>query len=223
MAHVFLSYSRKDNERMSQIAVDLRASGLALWLDQTNLPPGSPEWQSTIETAILEAACMIVLLSPEAKKSQWVRRELEYARVHGKPIFPVIVLGDARSAVPLSLINAQWVDTYTNYAAGLKALMAALSPYASSVGTAIPLLERALLAIDNPKDMRAFLDGILTKSERFNFDRRLDIISLVIDGASTKAITRSKGASDELVRVARRTIGKHEKFSMLLSRLRKKM
>ena len=40
----------------------------------------------------------------------WVNNETSYARTFDKRIFPVLVAGDSKSAVPIDLINAQWLD-----------------------------------------------------------------------------------------------------------------
>ena len=40
----------------------------------------------------------------------WVNNEISYAEVFGKTIFPVLVAGDVKSAVPIDLINVQRID-----------------------------------------------------------------------------------------------------------------
>jgi hypothetical protein len=109
MRHLFLSYSRKDAAIMQRLRGSLIAEGLPVWTDE-DLKPGTPSWKSTIEAAIEEAGGMVVILSPDAKQSEWVERELDYAKTCGVQIFPVLARGDERSAVPFELINAQWVD-----------------------------------------------------------------------------------------------------------------
>ena len=39
-----------------------------------------------------------------------MNREVAYAQTLANACFPVLIAGDERSAVPISLITAQWVD-----------------------------------------------------------------------------------------------------------------
>lgn len=107
---VFLSYSRQDSAKMERVYEALTKQGISVWIDRVGIELGSPSWKIAIETAIDQAQCLVVLLSPGAKQSKWVRAELDYAGVQGKPIFPVLVDGDESSAVPFEFATAQWVD-----------------------------------------------------------------------------------------------------------------
>jgi formylglycine-generating enzyme required for sulfatase activity len=106
---LFLSYSRKNLPAMRTAKESLRRAGLAVWTDE-GLEPGTAHWQAAIEEAIAQAPALAVLLSPDAKTSIWVNREVAYAQTLDKRVFPVLIAGDERSAVPISLITAQWVD-----------------------------------------------------------------------------------------------------------------
>ncbi len=120
--HIFLSYSRKDTPTMQRICDDLRAAGLSVWTD-AGIEPGTPLWKDSIELAIEEAGCLVVILSPDSKHSQWVKRELEYADSQSKPIFPVLARGDESDAIPFLLIGAQFVDIQAHYTAGVQVLI----------------------------------------------------------------------------------------------------
>jgi pSer/pThr/pTyr-binding forkhead associated (FHA) protein len=111
---IFLSYSRKDRETMLRIRTDLRISNISVWTDE-NLTPGTPLWRQAIENAIESAGCIVIILSPDAKQSPWVQREIDYASTQNKPIIPLLVRGDERTAIPLTLISAQWADLRENY------------------------------------------------------------------------------------------------------------
>jgi hypothetical protein len=106
---VFLSYSRKDTEIMHKVQDALRAGGLAVWTDE-GLEPGTASWRAAIEESLGQASAVVVLLSPNAKISRWVDNEVGYAQTQHKVVFPILVAGDEASAVPISLINTQWVD-----------------------------------------------------------------------------------------------------------------
>ena len=108
---------------MRRVRDDLRAQGLAVWNDE-NLAPGTPSWKNAIEKAIENTGCLVVILSPDAKESEWIEREMDYARACSVPILPVLAGGDERSAIPFELINVQLVDIRTDYATGIQHLLA---------------------------------------------------------------------------------------------------
>ncbi len=120
---IFLSYSRKDASTMRRLRADLRAEGFAVWTDES-LTLGTPSWLEAVENAIRTALCVIVLLTPDAKKSEWVERELSMAKLHRKQIIPLLSKGEERSSLPLLLANAQYADirTETNYKARMRDL-----------------------------------------------------------------------------------------------------
>lgn len=126
--HIFLSYSRHDAAIMQQVRERLLAAGLPVWTD-TGIEPGTRSWKLAIEQAILQAACVVCILSPEANQSQWVRAELEFAELHGRPVFLLLARGDERSAIPFGYAAAQWLDIRTDSRAALDMLLKVLRGY----------------------------------------------------------------------------------------------
>ncbi len=106
---LFLSYSRKDGEAMHVVQEALREAGLSVWTDE-GLEPGRESWQDAIAEALKQAHAMVVLLSPNSAQSTWVKNEIGFAQTLNKRIFPVLIGGEAATAVPIGLINAQWVE-----------------------------------------------------------------------------------------------------------------
>jgi hypothetical protein len=86
---IFISYSRKDQEFVSRFASDLNAHVAFVWFDRSTIQPGQ-KWHDEIMEGIEECKAFILVLSPDAMASQYVREELDRARQLGKPIFPVI-------------------------------------------------------------------------------------------------------------------------------------
>ena len=123
--HVFLSYSHEDLTLMQRIRDDLRAEGLTVWTDEV-IPPNSPDWTLEIENGIRGTGCVVVLLSPDAAKSHWVREELDFARKQGKPIFPVLARGEDADVNPLWVWLAQYIDLRNDYPANFQKLLKAL-------------------------------------------------------------------------------------------------
>lgn len=126
--HVFISYSHTDAQMMSRIRNELESKGISVWTDE-GLTPGTESWKSTIEASIRDALGLIVILSPSANQSIWVERELEYASIQGKRIFPVLVQGEPVEAIPIELINAQRIDirNEANFSPQMQKLVQALA------------------------------------------------------------------------------------------------
>jgi pSer/pThr/pTyr-binding forkhead associated (FHA) protein len=107
--NVFISYNHNDRDKMHIIRDGLIAAGLTTWTDE-NLEPGSPSWRNDVQSTIEHAGSVVAILSPEAKDSEWVGEELNYARIHKRRIFTVLIRGDESNAVPFGLTGVQWVD-----------------------------------------------------------------------------------------------------------------
>ncbi len=106
---VFLCYSYEDEAAMRTVREVLRTGGLAVWTDE-EMAPGTPDWEEASREAIHRARALVVLLSPGANVSRWVRREISYAQTNNKPIFPLLLEGDLTNAVPMSLFDVQLID-----------------------------------------------------------------------------------------------------------------
>ena len=119
---VFISYSRRDRAVMRIIRDTLIAAELTVWSDE-NLEPGSQSWKNDVQQAIEGAGSMVAILSPDAKGSEWVSEELNYARIHKLRVFTILVRGDESNAIPLGLTGVQWIDMRTDYDDGMKELM----------------------------------------------------------------------------------------------------
>lgn len=132
---VFLSYSRKDDGAMRQVQETMRAAGLSVWTDE-GLEPGTVGWQNEISEALRQARIVVVLLSPNSNVSTWVNNEIGYAQTIRKRIVPVLIAGDEATAIPINLINAQWVDGRSGLTAVITAQLLPLVPVGQSQVTA---------------------------------------------------------------------------------------
>lgn len=142
MSHdVFLSYSRDDTAIMQRLCDDLRDAGLTVWTDES-IEPGSPSWKSEIEAAIRGCGCLVVLLSPDAAQSKWVRAEIDFAESLHKPLYTLLVRGDETNAIPFGLTTHQRIDmtSLERYRSGLPILIRAIRNRSapSAVGPAKP-------------------------------------------------------------------------------------
>lgn len=71
---VFLSHSTKDKEFVRVLDKGLRAVGIKTFFDEKDIPWGG-NIPKTVETAIDESRHLLLVLSPEAIKSEWVDLE----------------------------------------------------------------------------------------------------------------------------------------------------
>ncbi|MBX3084619.1 MAG: TIR domain-containing protein [Anaerolineae bacterium] len=114
MAHIFLSYSHKDEELMSKAAHYLEKQKVSVWTDK-GIEIGSNRWKKQIERAIESAGCFVVLLTPNAKQSEWVQREIEYAHLHDIRMFSVLVSGQEKESVPFLLAGLQHISVQPDH------------------------------------------------------------------------------------------------------------
>ena len=90
---IFISYSRRDTEFVTRLASDLDAQVAGVWFDQSAIQLGE-NWHAEIMEGIRECKAFILVLSPDAAESKYVREELNKALELGKVIFPVIYRAD---------------------------------------------------------------------------------------------------------------------------------
>lgn len=125
--HVFLSYSRKDAAIMQRVVKDMRRAGLKVWTDE-GIEAGSASWQRVIEESILQSYCLVCIMTPAAKNSEWVREELNFARIQNKPVILLMALGDESTSIPFGYSRSQYVDirSKTLYVDNMKRLLSGL-------------------------------------------------------------------------------------------------
>ena len=107
MERVFISYSRKDKVFVQHLASDLERSGLDVWWDLTDIQ-GSDVWMQKIEEGLDSSKYYILVMTPDALKSRWVRRELLSADQKEIKIIPVHLR--ACKSFPLAVRDLQPVD-----------------------------------------------------------------------------------------------------------------
>ncbi len=90
---IFLSYAQSDEAFAKALSSQLAKRGLSVWSPREEVLPGDNIWLR-IGQALQKSKAMIVLVSPDAMRSENVRRELEYAlgdRNYEGRVFPVTV------------------------------------------------------------------------------------------------------------------------------------
>ena len=111
---VFISHAHTDEPLVKKIAAFLEEAGLEVWDANREILPGD-NWADKVAQALQESEAMVVLLTPDALRSSWVRREIEYALGepgYRKRLIPVFV-GDQtelpKEEVPWILRHLQMI------------------------------------------------------------------------------------------------------------------
>ena len=128
MTHIFISYSRVDTDIMYRVKNFLLFHKFNVWTDE-NLQPRTPSWADAIQEAIENAYCLVVLLSPDAKKSRWVKEEMRYADMQNIRIFPLLVRGNEQNSVPFGFITSQYVEIKTDFDKNMQIVTDSITSY----------------------------------------------------------------------------------------------
>src|SRR5579871_4932688 len=92
MREVFLSHASRDHAKASRLRKLLLAHGVPVWFSPHHIK-GAQEWQDEIGEALARCDWFMLLLTPDAVKSMWVKRELNYALTeerYKKRIIPLL-------------------------------------------------------------------------------------------------------------------------------------
>lgn len=89
---VFLAYVKADQEYVNHLSTFLENNGLNLWRAAEDIQIGT-RWDFALVDAIIDSTAMIVVMSPEAQRSEWVQAELSIASRERIPIFPILLAG----------------------------------------------------------------------------------------------------------------------------------
>jgi hypothetical protein len=77
-SEVFVSHSSQDTEFAARIIEVMRAHGIPAFYSPHNIL-GAQQWHDEIGDALARCDWFLLLLSPDAVGSKWVKRELMYA------------------------------------------------------------------------------------------------------------------------------------------------
>lgn len=90
MKHIFISYKRENIDFIDKIVEKLEVAKMPVWADVKKLR-ASEDWSEKIETAIQEAAAVVVVITPQAMKSEYITYEWSFALGRGIPVVPLMV------------------------------------------------------------------------------------------------------------------------------------
>jgi WD40 repeat protein len=87
--YVFISYSRQDRPYVDRLAAYIRRAGVPVWYDYDMV--AGDRFATVIQGEIDDCAAFIAVLTPSAKASEWVEREITHAVNRGKVILPMLL------------------------------------------------------------------------------------------------------------------------------------
>src|SRR5438552_3078570 len=122
---VFLSHASADRPLADAVVRTLRAHGIAVWYSTTDLR-GAQQWHDEIGRALQRSDWFVVLLSPAAVRSPWVKREVMYALSAVEfvdRIVPVMVRRCKLETLSWTLNSLQRVDCTRSFRAGCRDLL----------------------------------------------------------------------------------------------------
>lgn len=104
LGHVFVSYSHKDSEYTHKLAEAMERHHIPVWIDD-RIDYGT-RWPQVIQEKIDTCKAFILIMSDNARASDWVNNELTYAMSKGKQVYPLLLNGEAWLAV----LSIQYVN-----------------------------------------------------------------------------------------------------------------
>ena len=90
MSNYFISYHHFDVDFATILEMRLEQAGLTVWKDDQRLIAGD-DWRTAIDRGISECLALLLVMTPEAKASEYVTYEWASAIGAGKKVVPLIL------------------------------------------------------------------------------------------------------------------------------------
>lgn len=124
-AEVFLSHSSADRGFVTRLADVLKHHGVPIWYSDTNIQ-GAQQWHDEIGAALRRCDWFILVLSPAAVDSKWVKRELLFSlqqdRFDGR-IAPILHKSCQYEDLSWTLSQLQMVNFQEDFDEGCRDLL----------------------------------------------------------------------------------------------------
>ena len=107
MSHIFICHAEVDDDFASQLAADLRDTGIGTWVDHENMPEDDNAIADAIETGVT----FLYLVTHDSLASDMCEEQLSYAL--DSPTLVVMIMAESSLAttdLPARLQRRQWVD-----------------------------------------------------------------------------------------------------------------
>ena len=89
MHHIFISYHHGDGDFAEVLINRIEKAGFETWVDNDRLHAGE-DWRAEIDQAIKAALALMVIMTPEARNSEYVTYEWAFAWGAGVKVIPIL-------------------------------------------------------------------------------------------------------------------------------------
>ncbi|MGA9883983.1 MAG: toll/interleukin-1 receptor domain-containing protein [Candidatus Acidiferrales bacterium] len=122
---VFVSHSAKDRDFVRRLVRVFKEHGIRYWYSAAHIS-GAKQWHDEIGRALNRCDWFLVVLTPNAVRSQWVKRELLFALNHARyneRIIPVLRKPCKHSRLSWTLPEFQFIDFSESFDMGCRQLL----------------------------------------------------------------------------------------------------
>ena len=114
---IFISYKSESINTVMALAHALESAGIRCWYAPRNLDNSGAgkDYDDEIVDAIHNTRAVVVVLSEEALKSKWVKREVSQAEKYNKFVIPYVISElFTENGLRMRLEDKHWIDAYPN-------------------------------------------------------------------------------------------------------------
>src|SRR6266516_758328 len=196
LSHVFLSYARTDGSFVSQLQSDLQARGIPVWIDHEDIQPGTPDWEDSLRKAIRQASAVVLVASPSARSSRYVKDELRIAEMYRRAVDPLWAMGDEwMDAVPIGGGGTQYIDAREErYQEAIHELVEILEKLNTPADAAVAGPEPSSLQREPPSNPYKGLHAF-RREDAGDFFGRSRFINALVEALQKQLATEEQGAS----------------------------
>jgi hypothetical protein len=122
---VFLSHSDRDRQFVTVLADMMRRHGIPVWYSRTNILRAQ-QWHDEIGAALRRCDWFVLVLSPHAVESIWVKRELLYSLQQNRfedKMIPLLYQSCAYERLSWTLSLFQMIDFTQTFEQGGRDLL----------------------------------------------------------------------------------------------------
>ena len=140
-AEIFLSHAARNREFVTAVAAFLRSRNFRVWYSERHVK-GAQQWHDQFGAALKRCQWFVLILSPQAVGSKWVKRELLYTLQedrYERRIVPILYRRCDYERLSWTLSSLQIINFSRGFENGCRELLRALS-----VKRRTPMRRRAL-------------------------------------------------------------------------------
>lgn len=138
-----------DKPFVRKLSKELEKFGTKPWIDEREIKPGDSILE-LIEKALRTSDFVIVVLSPYAVKSHWVKKELAVAlhmevKKRKKHLIPILI---KNCKLPVFLMDKKYADFRAKFATGFEDLLQTMEVHSKSVFSKDFFVKKSLVTLD---------------------------------------------------------------------------